>query len=312
MKKFISMIVAVVLIACVATGCSDDKETQASATQTIELGTSGLTMDIPESYAQGEISAEDTDESQVAYYASEESKVDFDVYQWAKADGETLESAAAEEAAEYEAEAVAAEFNGVKGMYYEAVEESEGTEYTTASYIFENGDFFAEIVFWMDGETAAEEVSAMLNTIAVADSGALTKEGTEIVLGTSALKITTPFVYVAGEITAEDTNENQVAYYASEESKVDFDVYQWTKAEGETLESAAAEEAAEYEAEAVAAEFNGVPCMYYEAVEESDGVEYKTVTYIAEDGNDFVEIVFWLDGDNAQETVNSIIETLTK
>ena len=52
--------------------------------------------------------------------------------------------------------------------------------------------------------------------------------------------------------------------------------------------------------------------LKYDAVEESDGTEYPTATYIVEDGSDFVEIVFWLDGENAAETVASIIETLTK
>ena len=64
-------------------------------------------------------------------------------------------------------------------------------------------------------------------------------------------------------ITAEDTDDTQVAYYASEDSLVDFDVYQWAKAEGETLETAASEEAKEFEAEAEVAEFGGVPCIYY-------------------------------------------------
>ncbi|MCF0229230.1 MAG: hypothetical protein HUJ76_05995, partial [Parasporobacterium sp.] len=149
-------------------------------------------------------------------------------------------------------------------------------------------------------------------TIAAAESGEITDEGKEIVLGTSSLKITAPVVYKAGELTAEDTDENQVAYYASEESLVDFDVYQWAKAEGETLEAVAAEEAAEYKAEAEAQKIGDLTVMKYNAVEESDGVEYKTVTYIVEDGNDFVEVVFWLDGDNAEEFVASIIETLTK
>ena len=163
MRKIISTIVAVLLIACVASGCSDDKQT--AKTQTIELGTSGLTMVIPASYAKGEISAEDTDESQVAYYVSEESKVDFDVYQWAKAEGETLESVAAEEAAEYESAAVATEFNGVPCMYYEAVEESDGVEYKTVTYIAEDGNDFVEIVFWLDGDDAQEIVNSIINTL---------------------------------------------------------------------------------------------------------------------------------------------------
>ena len=306
MKKLISAIAATTLV-CAVSACAFAEEAQI-----IELGTSGLTMSIPAGYAAGEITAEDTDENQVAYYASEDSQVDFDVYQWAKADGETLEAAAAEEAALYEAEAAAAEFNGVSCMYYEAVEESDGTEYPTLSYMMENGDFFAEVVFWMDGETAAEEVEAMIGTIAAAEAGEMTKEGTEIALGTSSLKITTPFVYAAGELTAEDTDENQVAYYASEESLVDFDVYQWAKAEGETLESVAADEAAEFSAEAEEMKIGDLTVMKYNAVEESEGTEYPTATFITEDGSDFVEIVFWLDGEGAEETAASIMETLTK
>ena len=52
--------------------------------------------------------------------------------------------------------------------------------------------------------------------------------------------------------------------------------------------------------------------MKYSAVEESEGTEYTTVTIIAEDGSDFVEVVFWLDGDDAEAFVNSIIDTLTR
>ena len=294
MKKILTSMVAILVLVCAVSACSSS-DAAPEETQTIDLGTSGMTMDIPASYAAGDITAEDTDESQVAYYASEESLVDFDVYQWAKAEGETLESVAAAEAAEYGAEATAAEFNGVACMYYETVEESEGAEYQTATYIFENGAFFVEI-----------------STIAVVGSGEITEEGTEITLGTSSLKITTPVTYTAGDITEEDTDENQVAYYASEESKVDFDVYQWAKAEGETLESVAADEAAEYGAEAETMTVGDLTVMKYSAVEESEGTEYTTVTIIAEDGSDFVEVVFWLDGDDAEAFVNSIIDTLTR
>ena len=311
MKKILTSMVAILVLVCAVSACSSS-DAAPEETQTIDLGTSGMTMDIPASYAAGDITAEDTDESQVAYYASEESLVDFDVYQWAKAEGETLESVAAAEAAEYGAEATAAEFNGVACMYYETVEESEGAEYQTATYIFENGDFFVEIVFWLDGNNAADEVNAMISTIAVVGSGEITEEGTEITLGTSSLKITTPVTYTAGDITEEDTAENQVAYYASEESKVDFDVYQWAKAEGETLESVAADEAAEYGAEAETMTVGDLTVMKYSAVEESEGTEYTTVTIIAEDGSDFVEVVFWLDGDDAEAFVNSIIDTLTR
>lgn len=307
MKKELSIIATSMLLVCAASTCAFAEETQV-----IELGSSGLTMTIPAGYVQGEITAEDTDDTQVAYYVSEESLVDFDIYQWAIADGETLVSAATEEAATFDAEAVETEFNGVSCMYYEAVEESEGVEYPTVSYMLENGDFFTEVVFWLDGENASAEVEAMISTVTAAESGEITKEGTEIILGTSSLKITTPFVYTAGEITAEDTDESQVAYYASEDSLVDFDVYQWAKAEDETLETVAADEAAEFDAEVETLTIGDLTVMKYNAVEESDGVEYTTATFITEDGSDFVEVVFWLDGEDAEEYVASIIDTLSK
>ena len=136
-----------------------------------------------------------------------------------------MEAVASAEAAEYDSKAEAVEFNGVSGMSYKAVEESDGAEYSTVTYIFENGDFFTEVVFWMDGDDAAKLVDSMVSSVIAGNVAVMTKEGTEIFLGTSSLKITTPVVYTAGKIRTDDTDENQVAYYASKDSKVDFDVY---------------------------------------------------------------------------------------
>ena len=304
-KKIASLTLALAMLLCAFAMAE-------SATQVIELGTSGLTMTVDASYVKGEITAEDTDESQVAYYYSDKYLLDFDVYQWARAENETLLYTAGDEAGEYGAECVEAELNGVPACFYEAVEESEGIEYNTVTYIMQNGDVFAEIVFWLDGDNAAELMNAMLATIAVVGEGEITDEGNVITLGTSELKIALPFMYVKGEITVDDTDEGQVAYYYSEETTVDFDVYQWAKAEGETLTAVAAEEAAEYDAEAKETTINGIVIAYYNAVEESEGVEYDTVTFIAEDGNDFVELVFWLDGENATDIVDAIIGSIAR
>ena len=305
-KKLVSLALALVLTVC------SFAMAEGIAAQDIAIGTSGLTMKADISYVKGEITSEDTDESQVAYYYSEEIAVDFDIYQWAKAEGETLESAAVEEAAEYGAECAAIEVNGIPAYFYEAVEESEGAEYTTYNYMFENGDVFVEIVFWMDGENAEVYVGAMVDSITVLYEAEIADEGNVITLGTSSLKIALPFVYMKGEITIEDTEENQVAYYYSEECTVDFDVYQWAKAEGETLADAVTEEAAEYEAEAGITEINGFEVAYYTATEESEGTDYNTVTFIVEDGDDFVEIVFWLDGENATDIVDAIIGSIAR
>ena len=103
-----------------------------------------------------------------------------------------------------------------------------------------------------------------------------------------------------------------LAYYKSEETLVDFDVYEWSKATGETLAAAIAEEAEEFEAEAKETTINGFNAAYYNAVEESEGKEYKTVTYMIDNGDEFIEIVFWLDGETAEAEVSAIMATLAK
>ena len=113
--------------------------------------------------------------------------------------------------------------------------------------------------------------------------------------------------------TAEDTDESQVAYYKSEESLIDFDVYQWAKATGETIESVAEEEAKEYGAEETFEGISGSGIVFegYWAEEEYEGTTYKTLSVIAEDGDIFVEIVFWADGENAELVITEILNTLS-
>lgn len=309
MKKLLALVVALMVAVSMVSAFAE-------GTQEIALGTSGFSVIAPASYVKGEITAEDTDESQVAYYLSEESTLDFDIYQWAKAEGETLEGIATAEAAEYGAEVVATEVNGIAVYSYSTEEEFEGTTYQTVSCLMENGDVVAEIVFWLDGENAVAEADAIMATLTVTGKATIDEGGTEIVLGTSNLKITTPVAYVQGEITAEDTDENQVAYYTSEETLIDFDVYQWAKVEGETAEAVAAEEAAEFGAEEYFEGISdgGIVFEGYYASEEYEGQTYETLTIIAEAGDDFVELVFWIDGENIQEAelvVTSIIASLS-
>ena len=305
MKKIIAVTLSLVML-FVSCAMAQD------STKLIQIGTSGLEFYAPDTYEAAEITAEDTDENQVAYYASEANLVDFDIYQWAKAEGETLADVAAAEAAEYEAEAVNVTCNGIPGYCYTAEEESDGVTYTTNTYMFENGDFFAEIVFWMDGENAEETVQCMLDTLTIASVSTIDEGGNVITLGTTAFNITMPYNYVLGEITSADTDESQVAYYYSDECLVDFDVYQWTVAEGETLKDVAIAEAAEYEAEVTELTVGEFTIYIYEATEESEGTEYTTCTALMQDGDQFVEIVFWVDGENAAEIVANALLTIAK
>ena len=173
--------------------------------------------------------------------------------------------------------------------------------------------------------TAAEETEAVTEEATEAETEA-DEEDTEaeneeteeeaeanvITLGSSDLTITTEKKFEKGEITSEDTDDDQVAYYVSEDTLVDFDVYQWAKATDETLASAAEAEAADYDSQAEMTEINGLSVAFYTAKEESDGEEFDTVSYIIDNGEEFVEIVFWLDGENAAAEVDAILATLAK
>lgn len=140
---------------------------------------------------------------------------------------------------------------------------------------------------------------------------ACTPQGQEIRLGTTHFSLKVQKVFQKGEITKEDTEISQVAYYYSDETLVDFDVYQWAKASDETLMDAVEEEVAEFgNADIHEKQVNGIDLVYYYANEEYQGTYYDTVTYIAEDGDYFIEIVFWLDGENAEIEADEILNSL--
>lgn len=133
-------------------------------------------------------------------------------------------------------------------------------------------------------------------------------------LGTSAYTIEIPESYAEGELTEEDVADDMVAYLLSPDSLLDFDVYQFSK-EGypDSLADFAAQEAAEYAAAEVVTdgEINGIAAAWFRATETFDGLEYATLTYVLEDGGDYVEIAFWLDGEDAEAQAQAIIDTLT-
>ena len=88
---------------------------------------------------------------------------------------------------------------------------------------------------------------------------------------------------------------------------MDFDVYQFDK-DGMSLEEYANEEAAEYKADGVEeVTYNGISMMQYYSQEEYDGESYHVANYIFENDDDFVELTFWLDGDDAEELVEKIL-----
>ena len=58
------------------------------------------------------------------------------------------------------------------------------------------------------------------------------------------------------------------------------------------------------------AEINLVPVAWYQAVDECDEGEYDTITYVIDGGDQYLEVVFWLDGPTAKAEADFIIHNL--
>ena len=138
--------------------------------------------------------------------------------------------------------------------------------------------------------------------------------GNEIEIGTTGIRITIPEDYVPGELTEEDIADDMIAYYRSDSSLMDFDIYQFP-AEGKTYMEYAREEAADYGVEADDVEdwqINGIDLAKYYSTEEFEDNSYRCVTYILDAGDDFAEIAFWLDGESAEDLADQIILSIKK
>lgn len=150
---------------------------------------------------------------------------------------------------------------------------------------------------------------ALLAACAVAEAATKTYQ-----LGTSSYTIEIPESYVEGERTEEDAADDMVAYLESPDTLLDFDIYQFSK-EGypDTIAEFAEAEGAEYEATEIVTdgEINGIAAAWYRATETYEDQSYATLTYVLEDGDDYVEITFWLDGEDAEAQAQAIMATLT-
>lgn len=132
-----------------------------------------------------------------------------------------------------------------------------------------------------------------------------------VAVGTTGYLVAVPADYTEGEVTDEDRQDDQIAYYRSDKHLMDFDIYQFP-AEGKTLTDYAAEEAKEYGADKVEnIEINGVPFALYYSEEQYDGGSYRVANYLFAAGDDFGEISFWLDGEDAEALTEQIISSLS-
>ena len=154
MKKFAILTLVLMLVLALA-ACGNTKPTQ--------LGTSDLSIVLPEGYASTE---DDFDEDQVAYFYKDDNSIDFDVYQWAKGDEYTLESEANHYAVEYGTTAEEVTVNEIKGYKYVSSEDFEGNTYTVVNYIFEDDTSIVELCFWTVGNDAEyTAIDKIINTL---------------------------------------------------------------------------------------------------------------------------------------------------
>ncbi|MBR5110274.1 MAG: hypothetical protein IK099_08765 [Clostridia bacterium] len=150
------------------TGAMAGGDTLRAGKKLLRLGTSGYVIAVDESFEEGELTAEDIANDMVAYMLSPNTLLDFDIYQFSK-EGypEVLADFVKQEAEEYDAFIIAPalDINGIPAGMYRATETYEGKEYTTATYVLEDGDQYVEIAFWLDGEEAIIEAMEIIDTL---------------------------------------------------------------------------------------------------------------------------------------------------
>ncbi|MBQ9008109.1 MAG: hypothetical protein IJ088_02095 [Clostridia bacterium] len=161
MKKITALILCLIMTAMAIA--------ETTATKVFQLGTSAYTIEIDESFVEGTRSEEEIKDDMVAYMHSDNTLLDFDVYQFSK-EGypKSLSDFVQQEAHDYNATEVVTDgnINGIAVACYRAVETYDGQEYSTLTYVMEDGNEYVELAFWLDGETADEEARAIINTLA--------------------------------------------------------------------------------------------------------------------------------------------------
>ena len=163
-------------------------------------------------------------------------------------------------------------------------------------------------------EETENTAGSMPAAVTITEAGRLISSIRVLQLGSSVYTIEIPDSFEEGERTDEDMKDDMVAYLHSPDTLLDFDIYQFSK-EGypEALADFAEQEAGEYNASEIVTDenINGIDAAWYRATENYDGQDYETVTYILDSGDEYVEIVFWMDGDCAQEEADQIMNSLT-
>lgn len=285
-----------------------DEEFAEEELKVIHIGDSDYYVSVPAGYELGEMTEEDIADGQIAYYYRGEDEIDFDIYQFPKADedaGDLLDYVKKEAAVYGVTEGVGEVYRQIGDdliIYeYQTEEEYEGNLYTTYTYVWENEADYFEIVVWCEKDNIAHEYAAQNLFEEIFEDPAYGR----LWLGSTHYTLNVPDYY-AGE---HDGAEDLFVYMVSDDSSMGFDVYAWDAKEGDTPAAYAKEEAEGKEL--IVSTINGYEVYSYMDEEESDGITYTTKTSILydEDGY-FAKIVFWLDGDQAAAEADAVLNTL--
>ena len=310
MRKWTALALALALLLATLPCAFGEAE---DSPRVLRLGNSGYSVLIDDYFVRGELSQADIEDDMIACYQCGETGLDFDVYLFAKEGyAEDLHHYVLEEANDYEQVEVIWPrdvINGIDVAWYRATESRDGEDCDTSTYILDDGDSYVELVFWLADDDDIEKSWQIMETLQKT-------ELKQIQLGTSDFTLTVPADFEQGELTEEDIAYDQVAYWYSEASALDFDVYQFSK-DGlpEALADYVVQEASEYEGVSdltADGEISGIPAAWYRAVEEYEEGEYDTIIFIFDGGDEYVEVVFWLDGLTAGAEADSIIRSIAR
>lgn len=137
-------------------------------------------------------------------------------------------------------------------------------------------------------------------------------ENMQFQIGSTGYTMVLPRSYEEGNVTVDELQEDQVGYYYDPVAGMDFDIYQYKKPDPEmSLEDYVYKSAEEFKGSDIRFRLTqGFYMGTYLCKETYEGVTYDVLVALMEDGDEYVEIVFWLEGENAERTARNILRTI--
>ena len=160
---------------------------------------------------------------------------------------------------------------------------------------------------------ASRKVMSRTTLAYINGAGAETAAFHRVQLGTAPYTILIPDIYVQGELTEEDIAYDAVAFYYNDYSEFEIGVFQTPKeSPTEQLMDYATSHAADFGAEVIGVEVNGIPAAQLTIYDTYEDVVYAGLVTIIDNGTDFVELVLWTDGKASNFEAHSVLNSLEK